>query len=123
VGFKVGRVFELDFTDTDAAGAVVKVRSVSIGRLAEVPDKTTHVQDAEFLAEHLVEWNLEDAGGPVPLTVKGLLSLELPFFWLIYGEWMKATRGVSAPFDRRSSGGGSPPVADEPAPSIPMETL
>lgn len=124
MGFKVGRIFALDFTDTGAEGAVVKVRSVSIGRLADVPEKTTHVEDAGFLAEHLVEWNLEnDAGEPIPLSVEGLLSLEVPFFWLIYAEWMKATRGRSVPFDRRSDGGGPSPTGDEPAPSIQMVDL
>lgn len=121
MGFKVGRVFKLEFEGTDAAGAVVKVRSTSIGRLLDL-GATTRREDAEFLGEHLVEWDLEyDDDKPVPLTVDGLLSLEEPFMYLIYTEWLRATRGMSVPFDRRSADGEPSPAADPTEPFIQME--
>lgn len=125
MGFKVGRVFRLEgeFKDTEAEGGFVVFRSTSIGVVAEIRDGTTFERDAELLAEHIVEWNFENEQGPIPVTPAGLLSLEEPLFLLLLREWMKATRGITAPFDRRSSDGGSPPTADEAAPSIPMETL
>lgn len=123
MGFKVGRVFVLDFSDTDADGAIVKVRSVSIGALLELDTAMNRAGQAEFLAGYITEWDLEDDDGPIPITAAGLLSLELPFFDLIYIEWLKATRGISAPFDRRSDGGGLSPEADPMEPSIPMESL
>ena len=123
MGFQVGRVFELDFTDTDADGAIVKVRSCSIATLREL--RECQVDDEiRIFVDHVTEWNLEDAGGvPVPVTVAGMLSLEEPFKNLMIREWLKATRAISVPFGRRSDGGVPSPTGDEPAPSIPMEPL
>jgi hypothetical protein len=121
MGFQVGRVFELDFADTDAAGAIVKVRSCSIGTLRGI--ETVDDEIREF-ADHVVEWNLEDSEGvPIPTTFDGMLMLEEPFKNLLIREWMKATRGISRPFDHRSDDGEPSPTGDEPAPSIPMEPL
>lgn len=122
MGFKVGRVFTLDFADTDAAGAVVKVRSIPIGELMSFTGMTRQ-REAEELAKYLVEWNLEDDNGPLPLTAEGVLSLEEPFMDFIYVEWLRATRGISVPFAKRSAGGGRSPTEDEPAPFIQMEPL
>jgi hypothetical protein len=59
----------------------------------------------------------------VPISGAGVLSLEEPFKNLIINEWLQATRGISVPFDRRSSDGVKPPEAEQPEPSIPMEPL
>lgn len=122
MGFKVGRTFELDFAGTDLHGAIIKMRSTSIGQLLDFvsPEVETRRQEVEVqlkvLADHVVSWNLEDDNGPVPITPEGLRSLEEPVIELIGEEWMKATRGITAPLDHRSSGGAKP--AEE---SIPME--
>ena len=122
MGFQIGRVFDLDFTDTDAAGAVVKMKSCSVGNLIAFREANDE-RFAELLAQHVKEWNLEDDGIPVPVTAAGVLSLEKPFVDLIYVEWLRATRGITVPFDRRSNGGGPSPTADEQEPSIPMDDL
>jgi hypothetical protein len=124
VGFRVGRVFELDFGkegETGLAGATVKMRSCSIGDLEEF-GTADHDRGWEIIAEHLVGWDLEDAdGAPIPTTAEGLRSLDPPAAWLITVEWLRAVRGISAPFDRRSAGGGPSPEADNTAPFIQME--
>lgn len=124
MGFKVGRVFVLEgeFKDTDAEGAHVTVRSTSINVIEEMRD-SPRPREIELVAKHLVGWDLETEDGvPIPATVDGLRSLEEPLFILIANEWLKATRGISHPFDRRSDDGEPSPTGDEPAPSIPMET-
>jgi hypothetical protein len=122
MGFQVGRTFSLEFEDTDADGAVVKIRSASIATIVELRTCTL-VREAEIVAEHVTEWNLEDGEVSVPISGAGVLSLEEPFKNLIINEWLQATRGISVPFDRRSSDGVKPPEAEQPEPSIPMEPL
>lgn len=125
-GFQIGRQFSLEFAGTDAEGAVVKMRSASIATIIELTEgeDLTAVEEIEIMARHLIEWNLEDAdGAPLPATAAGVLQLEVPFKSLILAEWMKATRGITAPFDRRSDDGGQSPQEEPEEPSIPMETL
>jgi hypothetical protein len=123
-GFQIGRRFVLDFTDTDAAGAVVKCGSASVAEVLEIyKDVTTIERESEIVAAHITEWNLEDDGVPVPITAAGLMSLEVPFRALIVAEWLEATRGITAPFDRRSNGGGPSPTVDNEEPFIPMDDV
>lgn len=121
MGFKVGRTFVLDFTGTELDGAEVTFRSCSIGDLQDLyaadgvagPDG-----EAVKVARFLVKWNLEDQdGAPIPATAAGLLSLEAPAYRLVVGEWMKATKGITAPLDHRSNAGAGLPDSIE----IPME--
>ena len=123
MGFRMGRTFELSFEGTDLDGAEVRFRSASIGQLEEYLTYDGGVAgEAEIVAGFLISWNLEDENGePLPATADGLLTLEEPAYKLILREWLKATRGVTAPLDRRSSDGSSSP---EPGSvSIPMATL
>jgi hypothetical protein len=122
MGFQIGRSFSLEFEDTDADGAVVKVRSASVATIVELRTCPL-VREAEIVAEHVTEWNLEDGEVPVPITADGVMSLEEPFKNLIINEWLKATRAISVPFDRRSSGGVKPPEEELQEPSIPMVDL
>ena len=119
MGFRVGRTFTLEFAGTDLDGAEVTFRSCSVGDLIAFDGMTTKLEEAEFAARFLVSWNLEDDQGPLPEDANGLLMLEEPAYNLVIREWLKATRGVTAPLDHRSSGGGTSP-AQESA-SIPME--
>lgn len=119
MGFKVGRTFTLEFHGTDLAGAVVKMRSASIGTIQKLRDpENDFASEAQIIVDHIIEWNLEDEDGPIPVTVEGLKSLELPVRDLIYIEWQKATKGITAPLDHRSSDGEK---RDEP--EIPQEIL
>lgn len=123
MGFQIGRTFVLDFGaegETDLFGAVVKMRSGSVGTIAEFGTCTPE-REREILAEHVVEWNLEDDGVPLPIAAESFRLLDPPARDMIYVEWLKATRGLSAPFDRRSVGGTPSPAEDEPGPFILME--
>ncbi len=113
MGFEVGRTFVLDFGkegETDAYGAEVKVRSMSIATDLEWWEADAR-REAEIMAEHIVSWNLERDGQPIPITADGILSLDRPMVQIIAVEWVRATRGLSAPFDRRSRNGGPSPEA------------
>jgi hypothetical protein len=120
MGFKVGRTFELSFEGTDLDGAEVKLRSASIGTNMELYAPETPVQrECEIIAEHIIAWNLErEDGAPITPNAEGVLSLEVAVKNLILQEWMKATRGVTAPLDRRSPSG-----EQSPAEPMSMETL
>ena len=125
MGFEVGRTFALDFGkegETDAYGAEVTVRSMSLATWLEWSACDVE-REAELLADHVVSWNLERGGKPVPKTKDGVLSLDPPLMQIIAVEWAKATRGLSAPFDRRSVPGGNSPAAAPTAPFIQLEPL
>ena len=112
------RVFTLDFKGTAIPDAIVKVKSASIGTLLAMLDAPDATVEMQALADHIVEWDLVNDGVPIPLTLEGVRSLEEPAFKLIVSEWLKATRGISAPLDKRSASIKSLP--EEP---ITMETL
>jgi len=124
MGFEISRQFTLDFTDTDWEGAIVTMRGAPISIVLEM--STCDLQrEAELLAQHLVSWNLEMNGEPVPLPATAeevFARLEAPAKNLIIVEWMRASRGISAPLDRRSNGGESSPEVENVELSIPMET-
>ncbi len=125
MGFKIGRVFELDFGtegQTDAFGAVVKMRSASIATIREMRECDLD-REAELIAEHVVEWNIENDDGPMPATAASVLAFDEPFRDIVANEWLKASRGITAPFDRRSAGGAPSPAEEPTAPSIQMEDL
>lgn len=117
MGFETARKFTLDFTDTDWSGAIVEMGPLSIKELQEL--LAGDLQDeAKIFADHLISWDLEFKGKPIPQTVDGFLSLEEPARDLVVKEWLRATRGISAPLDRRSKDG-----KPSEAPPMTMETL
>lgn len=69
-------------------------------------------------SEHLIEWNLEKRGEPVPATEAGLKSLGLGFVMEIVEAWLEGVQGVDAPLAPPSSSGRPSLVA-----SLPMEPL
>jgi hypothetical protein len=121
MGFKVGRTFTLEFAGTDLDGAEVVFRSCSVADLLEYEQIEARTDEASWAARFLVRWNLEDHNGdPLPADDLGLLDLEEPAYNLIIREWLKATRGITAPLDHRSNGGANSSAQESP--SIPMET-
>jgi hypothetical protein len=67
----------------------------------------------------LVEWNMQEEGGaPIPPTVAGVRSLEIPTTVQIIVSWLTNSAGVSRSEGKASPSGDSPEVA-----SLPMETL
>lgn len=125
MGFQIGRKFKLDFGEvgeTDLAGAFVRMRSASIDTLIEFDSPACDLErECEILAAHVIEWDLEDDGVPLPVEAASFRKLDPPARNLIYREWVKATKGISAPFDRRSSDGGRSPTAADAEPFILME--
>lgn len=123
MGFQIGRKFKLDFGEvgeTDLAGAFVRMRSGSIEVLLEF-ETCTLDRECEILADHVIEWDLEDKGVTLPVEAASFLKLDPPARTMIYNEWVKATKGVTAPFDRRSNDGGRSPTAADAEPFILME--
>lgn len=130
MGFKVGRVYVLEFDGTGMEGAVVKMRSPSIATMEEWRELEEE-RVREVLVQHVAEWNLEDDAGPVPVTVAGLNSLEPQVVGLISREWWRAARGLTAPLDPRreptpsntaSTAGEASQTEESSELSIPMET-
>lgn len=61
----------------------------------------------DIFAEHIVSWNLEIKGQPVPITADGLLSLDREFSKAATTAWLRGVFGISAPLEQ---------------PSVPTET-
>lgn len=125
MGFKLGRIYVLEFEGTGLEGAVVKLRSPSIATMDKLLEVGTD-RNAQYqiMIDHLESWNLDTAEGePLPHTVEAMLThMEAGVAKLILKEWYLAARGVTAPLDQRSDDGEQPPAEESTAPSIPMET-
>lgn len=110
----------------------VVVRSATIGELVEITqlaeaadNKSISEQVAAFdtilraFADHLVSWNIERAGVPVPATLEGLRSLEdVKLASVLIEQWQKAIGGVAPPLPQTPLGGERFLAA-----SMNMETL
>lgn len=133
MGFKRGKTtYKLTFADPEYAdpvtgdALVVKTSSVDLGQYMDILELIDRPMTRENItalfgqfAEFLVEWNVEDDDGePVPTTVAGLMSLDLPFVQMIIEAWRDEMERVATPLGPSSSGGGQ-----SEAVSIPMETL
>jgi len=125
MGFKLGRIYVLDFEGIEAMeGAIVKVRSPSIDVSDSLPELTWD-ETWKLFVEYVTEWNFEtEDGTPVPVTVEAIKSsMEPAVAKLLVHEWYRAARGVTAPLVRTSDAGEPPPEEESPAPSMPMEIL
>lgn len=120
MGFEIRRVFVLDFSDTAFDGAIIKVRSASIGDIrARLWSDAATVQDNNaLLADHITEWNLIDGGQPIPITPDGIETLDPVLRNLLITTWIKAMTQVPDPLDKPSGDTEPSPVA-----SMTMETL
>ncbi len=132
MGYKINRVYRLKFESDAMAGLEVKVRSMSIGdslEFAEEAEKIGAAKDVnqirpvlEKLASAIVSWNVEeDDGTPVPVSVEGVIELELSAVTAIIEAWMEVIGGVPAPLPKDSSGGVTVPM--ESLALVPMESL
>ena len=141
MGYKVKKtIYTLKFEDPDYEGIVVRVRAGSMGSFLDVmglagmdlmegadvtiDDMMAGASEVDALFKQFIalvlEWNLEDedTGEPIPTTVEGLRSLELPFVMTLVGAWMDAMKGTTPGLPQPS---GSGPQSLEA--SIPMEEL
>lgn len=123
MGFRLDRPYRLTFEGSALAGAEILIANTSVGTLLRLGELNSndHVRKlAELLAEHVIEWNLEDRYGN-PLKVDGgaiLAAMENAVLDRIVTEWYRAARGISAPLDPPSDDGE--PLEEG---SIPMEPL
>jgi hypothetical protein len=53
-----------------------------------------------IFAEHIVSWNLEIKGQPVPITAAGLMRLDREFSKLATTAWLRGVFGISAPLEQ-----------------------
>lgn len=117
MGFEVpAKTYRLVFEDEDYAGAEVRCRSTSIGRLNEIASSTEAMR--LFGDEILIDWNLTENGEPVPATGEGMVRVPVEFGRAILNAWTQALVGISGPLGGPSSNGAGSAV-----PEIPMVIL
>lgn len=126
-------IYRLDFEGTDLDGLEVRMRGGKLGAafasagLVGVTDANATSADVklllsqyEELADHIVEWNLEDdAGNPVAPDLEGLQGLELRYVKMISDAWRNAQVNVPGPLPQPSSSGQLPDVLSVPMAPIP----
>jgi hypothetical protein len=132
-GFEVPRtIYRLEWDDEAYDGLVVRVRALNIAEAIvgvdlswtadDTLDSAQRIQKLDelhsmFIA-HVVDWNLMEAGQPVPVTLEGLRSMEGAFVGSMVRAWLNNSIGVSRPLDGGSTSGDLSAVE-----SIPMEPL
>jgi hypothetical protein len=119
MGFAIDRSYQLSFEGQFLDGCEIHIRATSIAAILELEKDTTKRESvAKLLSEHLISWDLEMNGEPIPATYDGILMLEEVVMASITGAWYKAARGVSAPLEKPSTDG-----EDSEEELIPMEAL
>lgn len=128
-GFKPERKgYRLRFQGTDLDGLVVTMRGMAIGMFLEIaelsdinPERFTKDDLPmirrlfELVAEHLMDWNLlADDDEPVPATLAGILTQEVPLVFTVVEQWMKAVGDVPGPLPQTSTDGRPLAVAQLP---------
>lgn len=115
---------------TEWAGLELTMRRLSIGELVAVTtlsdSASTSLKDdlkliddlAGTVSSGLLEWNFtreerQDDGSmlevPVPTTVEGVKSADMPMLLAITGAWIDLATQVKAPLRKASPSGGLPP--------------
>lgn len=103
MGFRINRTYVLEFEEP-LAGAEVRIRSTSIGTMLKLRNADTVEEVAALLADHLEDWNFEDAeGNTLPTTLEGIHQLEAAVLVRIGREWYRAAAGVTAPLEDSTS--------------------
>lgn len=126
-------IYRLDFEGTDLDGLEVRIRggklaqafaSASLVGINETNATAADVQlmlsQYQDLADHIVEWNLEnEAGEEVAPDLAGLQTLELRYVRMIADAWQRAQVDVPGPLPQPSSSGQLPDVLSVPMAPIP----
>jgi hypothetical protein len=126
VGFQRKRkVYKLDFTGTEYEGLEVRVSGLTTGEYLDFLGGNVDEEDGastdamlQMFARHLVSWNLEDEGVPVPATFEGLKTNDMPMNMLMIDAWTSALANVPESTAKKLNTGSDPLVA-----SIPTEML
>lgn len=129
-------IYTLDFDGTDWDGLEVRMRATKLGNLfgsagilgivekigrnslPSSEEMALALSQYEVIAEHLVSWNIDaDDDSPLPATLDGLKTLEVPLVMAISNTWQAAMQDVAPPLPAGSSVG----LPDVPLPmaSIP----
>lgn len=125
------KIYDLDFSDhpdPDMHGLRVKLRAVDTGQALGLEAAMEEGGDGgimatlTILAGQLIEWNIEDDDGPVPVSLDAVMAQELDFNMTIVNAWREAIAGVSAPLDSDSPDGGPSLEASIPM-EVPSESL
>lgn len=114
MGFKLPQRTARLIFEGEYEGAEVRMKlDVAMGVFMEA----TRLQAAgdieglcRFVAALLIEWNVEDEGGPLPADFDGLMRCTPAFVNLVIEQWVKALTDVPAPLGAPSVNGGAPPM-------------
>ena len=130
-------IYRLDFEGTELEGLEVRMRGgklrtvFEVAPLVGVTEETATASDVQasleqyvMLADHLVEWNVDDdMGNPVPPTLEGLQSQEVRHVNMIAAAWQRAQVDVPTPLAHGSNSGPLPDVLTIPMESIPASLV
>lgn len=112
---------KLDFTGTAYDGLEVTFDSVPLGKLLDITEQLQSVDQGDVpgmrtlfsnVAGLMESWNVEDKDdNPVPCTVEGLMSQDMPFVIAVIETWVASTSSAPPPLPGTSpSGTASPEV-------------
>lgn len=148
MGYKPpGTVYNLHFVDGQYEGLIVKMRSMTIGRLSRMiqsnwdsRNPARNLEVFEYVASKIVEWNIEhpevdnprattpqfcatcglQEGEPLPKTGTSFLCLDIVLITKILNTWMEAVASVAAPKETRTPNGDA---IERALAALPIETL
>lgn len=96
----IGEVFELDRINAEFAADLE-------GQTRQERGEALWHRRAEIIATHLIEWNAERDGEPVPTTLDGVMSLSGGMINSIVIGWLGAATQVAPPLPVASPNGAS----------------
>lgn len=120
------KVYRLNFAGTEFDGLEVRLHGLTTGEYLELVTLTGATDDSggeterllKLFAKHLISWNLQEDGEPVPADFDGVRANDLAMNMYIIDSWTSAMVSISPDTEKKSLPGDSSLVG-----SIPMETL
>lgn len=141
MGYVRSRIVKITWEDDpELAGLEIRTKAVPLGKFLEFEEYAEKVDEGdteatkqmlELFSSVLVSWNVESQDDedappvPVPATLEGLYSLDMPFVLEICLKWMNVMAGVSAELGKASTSGVQFPEGSIPMdiPSLDLEQL
>lgn len=133
MGFDIRRRYRLKWSGTEYDGMEVVMSACSLGELFELDRITQGFHDNNggndeltyrlwadrfaIMVKYTHEWNLEDDGEPLPISVDSYHKLSTGILNSIMQAWLQATTKVAGPLPERSPDGERFPEE-----SIPMDS-
>lgn len=99
-----------------SVGTALKLQELQEKKPTGKEDRQDVWDMMQLAADHIVSWNLERGGQPVPVCLDEVQKLRSATYRRIVREWDLAGTGVSAPLDDGSTSGDSLPEV-----FVPME--